>query len=48
MESCIQLLETRVAKHKAAVKHAKCNESTVAEHVWKEQHQMNSLHFTTV
>ena len=36
-----RLLETRVAEHKAAVKHAKCNESAVAECVWKEQHQMN-------
>ena len=36
-----RLLETRVAEHKAAVKHAKCNKWAVAEHVWKEEHQMN-------
>ena len=34
-------LETRLKEHKAAVRHAKTEVSAVAEHVWKENHQMD-------
>ena len=34
-------LETRLKEHKAAVRHAKTEVSAVAEHVWKENHQVD-------
>ena len=34
-------LETRLKEHKAAVRHAKTEVLAVAEHVWKENHQMD-------
>ena len=34
-------LETRLKEHKAAVSHAKTEVLAVAEHVWKENHQMD-------
>ena len=36
-----RLLETRIAEHKTAVKHARCDVSAVADHVWNKQHQMD-------
>ena len=36
-----RLLETRLSEHKAAVKHAKCDVSAVADHVWNHHHQMD-------
>ena len=36
-----RLLGTRIKEHKAAVKHAKTEESAVAEHVWVDKHQMD-------
>ena len=34
-------LETRMKEHKAAVKHAKIENSAVAEHVWQKNHQID-------
>ena len=36
-----RLLDTRVREHKAAVKKGETATSAVAEHVWKEHHQMD-------
>ena len=36
-----RLLSTRLDEHKAAVKHANCDTSAVAEHVWNCQHQID-------
>jgi predicted GIY-YIG superfamily endonuclease len=35
------LLEARIDEHKAAVKHARVDESAVAEHVWIHKDQMD-------
>ena len=35
------LLGARIQEHKSAVKHAKMEESAVAEHVWVDKHQMD-------
>ena len=36
-----RLLGVRIQEHKSAVKHAKMEESAVAEHVWVDKHQMD-------